>query len=70
MTGEALTLELTQAIPVEALKDRRAASRSRSPRAPRRRGPSQMWFDALKEAKQSLKAEGTNLRDRVRPRAQ
>ena len=27
--------------------DRRAASRSRSPRAPRGRGPSQMWLDAL-----------------------
>ena len=54
---------------VETLEDRRVASRSRSPRAPRRRGPSQMWFDALNEAKQSLEAEGTTPRGRVPQRA-
>ena len=40
-------ISVLAAIPVEALKDRRAASRSRSPRAPRTRGPSQMQNDAL-----------------------
>ena len=50
--------------------DRRAASRSRSPRAPRRRGPSQMWIEALQEAQRSLAAEGMPPRGRVRQRAQ
>ena len=50
--------------------DRRAASRSRSSRAPRRRGPSQMWIEALQEAQRSLAAEGMPPRGRVRQRAQ
>ena len=50
--------------------DRRAANRSRSPRAPRRRGPSQMWIEALQEAQRSLAAEGMPPRGRVRQRAQ
>ena len=60
--------------PVEARgaaesSDRRAASRSRSPRAPRRRGPSQMWLDALCEAQLELAEEGIHPRNRVHPRA-
>ena len=42
--------------PLEAAEssDRHAASRSRSPRAPPRRGPNQMWLNALYAAQREL----------------
>ena len=58
-----------EALEAAGASDERAVSRSGSRRAPRARGPSQMWFEALEEAHVSLEEEGVHPRGRVRQRA-
>ena len=55
-----------EALEAAASSDRRAASRSRSPRAPRGRGPSQMWLDALYAAQRKFARENIQPRGKVR----
>ena len=65
-----LSLPRPKALEAAESSDGRAASRSRSPRAPRGRGPSQMWLNALYAAQREIAEEGIQPRGRVRRRAQ